>query len=131
MSKDEAFFAAIIINCCYMYHTGRKINILSKKAHVQNHIIHKIHIFKIAFLAKSTFFNSQFLTKITFQKQSFHITQISNSSEFMDKMCDLALVCVCTQRFSTNCRYKNPLPVFRKLTKIHIQDVELVFGKYN
>ena len=126
MSKDEAFFAAIIINCCYMYHTGTKINILSKNSHVQNYINQKIHIFKNAFLAKSTFF-----TKITFQKQIFHITQISNSSEFMDKMCDLALVCVCTQRFSTNCRYKNPLAVFRKLTKIHIQDVELVFGKYN
>ena len=111
-----------------MYHTGTKINILSKNSHVQNYINQKIHIFKNAFLAKSTFF-----TKITFQKQIFHITQISNSSEFMDKMCDLALVCVCTDSFlvqiaviRTHQQFLESLPkyIFRTLSQSSESTIE-------
>ena len=52
---------------------------LSQKSLVENHIFQEIHIFKIAFLAKSHF-RITFLAKITFSKS--HFSQSSHFSKY-------------------------------------------------
>ena len=52
---------------------------LSQKSLVENHIFQEVHIFKIAFLAKSHF-RITFLAKITFSK--YHFSQSSHFSKY-------------------------------------------------